>query len=96
MQLSKELSSTPRSKVTASRQYKPWMSRKRKGDEGPAEVPVVLADPVEPVIDEIPEKPVVKPTKKKHQQRQQPPSPSAHMTSLPVEGPPPVITAVEE
>ena len=57
------------------------------------------AEPVEPIIDEIPEQPVVKPTKKKQQQRQQPPSPSvttAHMTDLPVEVPPPVTTPEEE
>lgn len=56
-------------------------------------------EPIEPIIDEIPEQPIVKPTKKKQQQRQQPLSASvtsANMTNLPVEAPPSVAVPVEE
>jgi len=75
------------------------VSRKKKGDEGSVEIPVVPAEPVERIVDEIPEQPVVKPTKKKQQQRQQPLPPlliTANTNSLQVEAPPPVSAPVEE
>ena len=88
--LSKELSTTPRSKP-AVRQYKPWTSRKKKSDEVPADssvhvtseaahvtseaAHVLLSEPVQ-ATDEITEQPVVKVTKKKRPQQSITPSSS--------------------
>ena len=81
--LSKELSTTPRSKP-AVRQYKPWTSRKKKSDDVPADssahvtseaAHVLLSEPVQ-VTDEITEQPVVKVTKKKRPQQSVTPSSS--------------------
>lgn len=83
--LSKELSSTPRSKTTA-RQYKPWTSRKKKSDEAPTDSSAhVIPDtshvtPLEPirVTDEITvDQPVAKITKKKRPQQSVTPSSSS-------------------
>ena len=80
--LSKELSSTPRSKP-AVRQYKPWTSRKKKSDEAPTDssahvtpdmAHVIVSEPIQATEEEIIEQPVVKATKKKHPQ--QPVTPS--------------------
>jgi len=80
--LSKELSSTPRSKTTA-RQYKPWTSRKKKSDEAPTDsfahvIPDTTHEtPSEPIqiTDEITvDHPVTKVTKKKRPQQSVTPS----------------------
>ena len=82
--LSKELSSTPRSKP-AVRQYKPWTSRKKKSDDVPtdatghvaSDVAHVIPDaahviPSEPVqaTDESADEPVAKVTTKKKRPQQ--------------------------
>ena len=81
--LSKELSTTPRSKP-AVRQYKPWTSRKKKSDEVPADssahvtsdsAHVIPSEPVQ-VTEEIIDQPVVKVTKKKRPQQSITPSSS--------------------
>ena len=80
--LSKELSSTPRSKP-AVRQYKPWTSRKKKSDEAPTDssahvtpdtAHVILSEPIQATEEDIIDQPVVKATKKKRSQ--QPVTPS--------------------
>lgn len=74
--LSKELSSTPRSKP-AVKQYKPWMSRKKKSDEAttdasahvtPDAAHVIPSEPIQ-ATDEIADLPVVKAPKKKRPQQ---------------------------
>lgn len=79
--LSKELSSTPRSKP-AIRQYKPW-TRKKKSDEAltdssahviPDAPHVIPSEPIQ-ATDEVPDQqPVVKTTKKKRAPQQSPSS----------------------
>ena len=83
LELSKELSSTPRSKP-AVRQYKPWTSRKKKSDEVPTNssahvtsdaTHVIPSEPIQ-VTDEVIDQPVVKVTKKKRPQQSVTPSSS--------------------